>query len=1127
MDQNSTTQSRMSSVDAAAQFGVTNDYLTQLCRKGMLAGTRRERVWFVDPTEVAAFLEDSRLRKETQRKSLSEHLQKEYKRSATPTAFAPVKTSAFAAAMGASLLIGVAVFGASSSLGAVVQGHMPLQMSAAATDNNSELVSSVASSFVGFIQTIFALFAPNTNIAVAPVSDTQQPGVVTPAATSSTYYAANQSPEPARTLTTVVNNTYPVIERTVVETHVQSGVTRGYLDAQIARIQDNLSGRTGGSSVSFSDLTASDIPDLSGVYLPLAGGTVTGTTTTAGLVVSTLDCSGLGNGGKLTTDSGGNVVCDNDNGSGGVAWGSITGTLSGQSDLQTALNAKLDVSSFNALDKGYFFSTTSANYLLGTKNFSTFAYPFPSNATSTQITFSGGIVGNVAGNVTGTVSGNAGTVTNGVYTTTFNSLFDSRFITSLAATSSVASITTLPSLVLPYSQLTGTPGAAGYPFPSNATSTSIAFNGGLTANTAAITYASTTAISATTLCLATDCRTLWPTGGGGSAFNYPFPSDATSTQIAFNGGLTAYASTTIGNGLTGLTINGPATTTGAAYFAGTVGVGVTEPGAALQVDADGGYGQIEVSNIANTDHFGGIGIEGANDQIITGATKGDLSLWVSGGNINFSASAGSTDQLVVSESGNVGIGTTSPFATLSVAGNGYFGGTIVATGDATIGGSALVTGNINAGSLEINGSTRLDTSLNGLLKAASGIVSQAVAGTDYLTSAWTSDVDAANHSLSRIDTLTFYNDATKLQNVTDTYNTQGLRIIDGLSPSNRADLFPYYRDGGAAFQTGDLLIASSSGAYYAAPLSSLGLSNFAYLFPSNATSTQIAFNGGLYVGGNLGVGVNSPADQIEAYNDSGPTVISALNNNNGGGINAYSALSAKARDAFSAAGAWGSNLVLDNTSDPSLAKKVQSLSGWGIIGYNQSSAWEDQDSFHIDYANSDGTATTTRLAINYLGNVGIGTALPTSRLSVAGDANIVGNFSVGADTTLNTSFSGVLKATAGLVSVATPGTDYVADTSGDWQGTFDGQSSSYYLDASNLSNFDGPFDTAFGAKSSDDLAEGLTNSYYHDSLARGALVGGDGIDYDAINGTITNTGVLDTLGDWDGTFGGFDSSYYL
>ena len=83
--------------------------------------------------------------------------------------------------------------------------------------------------------------------------------------------------------------------------------------------------------------------------------------------------------------------------------------------------------------------------------------------------------------ITGSITGNAGTVTNGVYTTTFNTLFDNR----LSASSSISGITTLPSLSLPYSQLTGTPGLFSYPFPSNATSTKLDFSGGLQIGTLA------------------------------------------------------------------------------------------------------------------------------------------------------------------------------------------------------------------------------------------------------------------------------------------------------------------------------------------------------------------------------------------------------------------------------------------------------------------------------------------------------------------------------------------------------------------------------------------------------------------------------------------------------------------
>src|SRR5262249_13340314 len=44
---------------------------------------------------------------------------------------------------------------------------------------------------------------------------------------------------------------------------------------------------------------------------------------------------------------------------------------------------------------------------------------------------------------------------------------------------------------------------------------------------------------------------------------------------------------------------------------------------------------------------------------------------------------------------------------------------------------------------------------------------------------------------------------------------------------------------------GNILVGNSSGGYTLTATSSLGLPTFGYLFPSNATSTSLAFNGGL------------------------------------------------------------------------------------------------------------------------------------------------------------------------------------------------------------------------------------------------------------------------------------------
>ncbi len=102
--------------------------------------------------------------------------------------------------------------------------------------------------------------------------------------------------------------------------------------------------------------------------------------------------------------------------------------------------------------------------------------------------------------------------------------------------------------------------------------------------------------------------------------------------------------------------------------------------------------------------------------------------------------------------------------------------------------------------------------------------------------------------------------------------------------------------------------------------------------------------------------------------------------------------------------------------------------------------------------------------------------------------------------------------TAGVVSGGTwqgtaIGDAYITKT-GNWTGTFDGNEGSYYLNATNLTNFSTPFATAFGSMNTDNLAEGLTKLYYSDTRARAALSAGSGIGYSSITGIISNSGVL-------------------
>ncbi|HUD02656.1 MAG TPA: hypothetical protein VMR46_01370, partial [Candidatus Paceibacterota bacterium] len=375
-----------------------------------------------------------------------------------------------------------------------------------------------------------------------------------------------------------------------------------------------------------------------------SGGTGTSTAPSYGQLL-------LGNG-----TGGYNLISTSSLGINSATWGNISGTLASQTDLQNALNAKLNISD-------------------------EIGYPFPNNATSTKLNLSGGVqvgalTGFIGGNngtlygiassslnlpnaalqnssltingttfnlgdnktitaasstvltdsntfsgnniftnlITGSVSGNAGTVTNGVYTTTFGNLFDNR----LSASSSIAGITTLPNLasINNYSGLIAGNSGKLYQVSTSSLNASITGNAGTVTNgvyttdtgtvtntmlagsiannklvNSSITVNGTTfnlgdnkiiPMSSTTLL--TDTNTFsgvnnftnassnfagtWQglSASNFDTFAYPFIANATSSQIAFNGGFTAStilatASTTLQNftGVNATTTN--ATTT--------------------------------------------------------------------------------------------------------------------------------------------------------------------------------------------------------------------------------------------------------------------------------------------------------------------------------------------------------------------------------------------------------------------------------------------------------------------------------------------------------------------------------------------------------------------------------------
>lgn len=192
-------------------------------------------------------------------------------------------------------------------------------------------------------------------------------------------------------------------------------------------------------------------------------------------------------------------------------------------------------------------------------------------------------------------------------------------------------------------------------------------------------YASTTAISSSNLtsgnCVQAGTGGLLTTtgsacGSGGSGAAYPFQvsGNATSTLTQFNGGLTAYASTTIGGGATtaGLTVNGFSTTTLGSYVGGNLAAGGTISAGSFFAIGNPFGGNYYTNSINNTGFY----MDGGNGGI------GQYGMRTAGGGAGsdyLALRAGNVDTLFINAfTNNVGIGTTSPYAKLSVDGRGVF-----------------------------------------------------------------------------------------------------------------------------------------------------------------------------------------------------------------------------------------------------------------------------------------------------------------------------------------------------------------------------------------------------------------------------------------------------------------------
>lgn len=219
-----------------------------------------------------------------------------------------------------------------------------------------------------------------------------------------------------------------------------------------------------------------------------------------------------------------------------------SGTWSGNAGTATALAANGANCSAGSFPLGVDASGAAEN-CTSTASFATFSYPFPLNATSTALTFSSGLVSaasttignatqtgglNISGNATTTLAGNVSTPASFAVMNTGSQAGQKSilYLGGYQGNYKNAIVSTLNS--------GGSTSDLTFQYGNGAGSTALTIAGA----TGLLTFgnASSTALSATTLCLSSDCRTTWPSGGG-SSFAYPW----TPTDIA---GLTISSATT-------------------------------------------------------------------------------------------------------------------------------------------------------------------------------------------------------------------------------------------------------------------------------------------------------------------------------------------------------------------------------------------------------------------------------------------------------------------------------------------------------------------------------------------------------------------------------------------------------